>query len=606
MKRVKRPKQPCQASTATLTDHSAPLKPVGISLNFEGHRSPAAWPAVSLCMIVKNEAANLATCLASVGDLPGEIIIVDTGSTDQTVEIARSLGATVRHFPWINDFAAARNESIRDASGEWIFWMDADDRLSPENLNRLKQALVSGQADVYACQIVSANEGKQTGTEHWRLFRNHVGLRFERPLHETVLPLAAQLGLRLAVTNVIIDHTGYQIDADELKAKARRNLAIIQGVLARQPDDLHWRYHYGVCLAVLEQYEAAAEAYEAVIARPPASLHWDMDIYQAHVSLIEAYIKTKRWEEARRVLQQALKVFPARRHLAITAGMFYLLTDEPERAVEHLERARTLAASSDRIGHAWGPGKLEAELGYAYMLLGNFSRAKQAYQAMLAAQGISKQSLSPATWLQVEQLSPDVQVELLNPAAQGDPIALRWLVQAEKQQQHWDSAARYLAQAIALSRLQSGEWATLAELVLRSGKLSSAQRLANLALSENEQQADALNLLALMAIQSNNFEQAMVYLVQTLLANPAHTSANYNLEQIAQGLSLSPLEAVRMHGLRLTSRQIYGPASEAFALLISLQPHDVGAYKALAVALQGLGRADDALFAWRIAEQMNS
>ncbi|MFN8455268.1 MAG: glycosyltransferase [Anaerolineae bacterium] len=606
MKRVKRRKQPYQTSIVTPTDRPASMKPVGVRLNFEGHHCPEAWPAVSLCMIVKNEAENLAACLASVGDLASEVIIVDTGSTDQTVEIARSLGATVRHFPWINDFAAARNESIREASSEWIFWMDADDRLSPENLNRLKQALVSGQADVYACQIASADQGKQTGTEHWRLFRNHMGLHFERPLHETVLPLAAKLGLRLAVTNVVIDHTGYQVDADGLKAKARRNLAIIQEVLAHQPDDLHWRYHYGVCLAVLEQYEAAAEAYEAVIARPPATLHWDMDIYQAHVSLMEAYVKTKRWEEARRVLRQALEHFPARRHLAIAAGVFYLLIDEPEQAIEHLERAKTLATSSDRVGHAWSSGKLEAELGYAQVLIGNLPCAKQAYQAMLAAQGNAKQSLSPATWLQVKHLAPAVQVELLNPSAQGDPTALRWLVQAEKQQQHWDSAARYLAQAIALSQPQPGEWITLAELVLRSGKLSSAKRLANLALTENSQQADALNLLALIAIQSSNFEQAMIYLVQTLLVNPQHLSANHNLEQIAQGLSLSPADAIRQHGLRLIQQQLYGPASQAFALLITFQPQDIEAYKSLAVALQGLGRGEDALLAWRMAERLNS
>jgi glycosyltransferase involved in cell wall biosynthesis len=73
-----------------------------------------------------------------VADIVDEIIIVDTGSTDKTVELAKSRGAKVFHFPWIDDFAAARNEALRHATGDWIFWMDADDRLDEENRDKLR------------------------------------------------------------------------------------------------------------------------------------------------------------------------------------------------------------------------------------------------------------------------------------------------------------------------------------------------------------------------------------------------------------------------------------------------------------------------------------
>src|SRR6185369_12826459 len=89
-------------------------------------RLPAMPSRVSLCMIVKNEEANLPPCLSSAADLVDEIIIADTGSTDRTREIAASFGARVVEFPWVDSFAAARNESVRHATGDWIFWLDAD------------------------------------------------------------------------------------------------------------------------------------------------------------------------------------------------------------------------------------------------------------------------------------------------------------------------------------------------------------------------------------------------------------------------------------------------------------------------------------------------
>ncbi len=98
-------------------------------------------------LIVKNEAHNLRACIASFADLADEIIVVDTGSTDDTVAIARKLGAKVFHFPWIDDFAAARNESLRHATGDWIFWMDADDRLDDVNRERLRRLLAAGRLD---------------------------------------------------------------------------------------------------------------------------------------------------------------------------------------------------------------------------------------------------------------------------------------------------------------------------------------------------------------------------------------------------------------------------------------------------------------------------
>ena len=96
-------------------------------------------PRVSLTMIVKNEEANLPACLASAADLVDEVVVVDTGSTDRTKEVAARFGARIFDFPWIDDFAAARNEALRHATGDWILWLDADDRIDEPNRQKFRQ-----------------------------------------------------------------------------------------------------------------------------------------------------------------------------------------------------------------------------------------------------------------------------------------------------------------------------------------------------------------------------------------------------------------------------------------------------------------------------------
>jgi glycosyltransferase involved in cell wall biosynthesis len=103
-------------------------------------------PRRSLCMIVRDEEQDLAECLESVADLIDEIVVVDTGSTDRTCDVARHFGARVFNFPWVDSFAAARNESLRHATGDWTFWLDADDRLSGVNRTKL-QRLFAGLGD---------------------------------------------------------------------------------------------------------------------------------------------------------------------------------------------------------------------------------------------------------------------------------------------------------------------------------------------------------------------------------------------------------------------------------------------------------------------------
>ena len=207
-------------------------------------------------MIVKNEERHLHDCLASVVDLVDETIIVDTGSQDRTWQIALEFGAKVYEFPWVDSFAAARNESVRHATGEWIFWMDADDRLDESNqaklrllFGRLRQGLSGTElgeagggspfdAYVLTCRCVaSQDDATVTDVHHVRLFRNHSRLRWEHRIHEQILPAVRRAGGTPRFSDIMVHHVGYQDAALRLKKRERdlRLLLLELGELPNHP-----------------------------------------------------------------------------------------------------------------------------------------------------------------------------------------------------------------------------------------------------------------------------------------------------------------------------------------------------------------------------------
>ncbi len=215
-----------------------------------------AQPAVgrmtrSLSTIVKNEAHNLPACLASVAGLFDEVVVVDTGSTDDTKQIAADLGARVFDFAWCDDFSAARNEALRHCTGDWVFWMDADDRLDEENRARLL-ALLDGLKDenvAYGlkCRCLPNEEGVVTVVDHVRLFRNRPEMRWEYRVHEQILPSVRARGGEVRQVEVFVQHTGYQDRAVRERKLARdRRLLELEG--AERPADPFTLFNLGNAL----------------------------------------------------------------------------------------------------------------------------------------------------------------------------------------------------------------------------------------------------------------------------------------------------------------------------------------------------------------------
>ncbi len=170
-------------------------------------------PILSLCMIVRNEEKNLSSCLESVQDIVDEMIILDTGSTDNTIQIAKRFGADIYHFKWCDDFSAARNESIKFAKGKWILWMDADEQFDYRSKEELSSIIKLTQhpmgVNINIRNLSSKNESYGTA---YRLFSNHFGIHFKNVVHEQVSYSLKEMKAVIINSNIVIDHFGYDED----------------------------------------------------------------------------------------------------------------------------------------------------------------------------------------------------------------------------------------------------------------------------------------------------------------------------------------------------------------------------------------------------------
>jgi glycosyltransferase involved in cell wall biosynthesis/tetratricopeptide (TPR) repeat protein len=223
--------------------------------------SPSGKARVSLCMIVKNEEANLAACLESTVGLFAETIIVDTGSTDRTREIAAQYGARVYEFPWCDSFAAARNESLRHVTAEWVFWLDADDRLDADNRDKLQKLFDSltdpNVAFVLKCLCVAGGESHTpTAVDHVRLFRNHPAIRWEHRVHEQILPAVRAMQGKVCFTDIVVHHTGYT-DKALRGRKLERDLRLLRLEYEERPNHPFTLFNLGQTYHELGQFDVA-------------------------------------------------------------------------------------------------------------------------------------------------------------------------------------------------------------------------------------------------------------------------------------------------------------------------------------------------------------
>ncbi len=273
-------------------------------------------PFISLSMIVKNEEKRLTECLESVREIVDEIIIVDTGSTDRTIAIAEQYGAKVFHFPWNGDFAEARNESISHCTGEWILYLDADERIHSEARLFLRDMLKKLPDDIGAllCTIRSPHrQGEQTAEVHTgvypRLFRNYgyPNIKFQGRVHEQISLSIIELQKEIVSSEIIIDHIGYDLEKEEMEKKLKRNYELLIRHVREEPENAYAWFQLGQTLARMSIVQEAEEALKLSLQIGGLATH-----IEASASAVLAHLcgNLKRFDEALQWANHSLEKVP--------------------------------------------------------------------------------------------------------------------------------------------------------------------------------------------------------------------------------------------------------------------------------------------------------
>ena len=337
-------------------------------------------------MIVKNEEEDLPKCLNAVKTYVDEIIIVDTGSTDKTVTVAKKYTGKVFYFKWRDDFAAARNESLKHASGDWILVLDADEIVSPEDLKRIRDLIAFDDVDGYALvqrnyrqpsllYITNAADPKDPYARGMscyddnkiiRLFRRKKEIYFVYQVHEAVGPSLKEIGYRVQPTNVIIHHYNKALINPQVRErKDEFYLKIGLDEIKKDPKNDKPYFEVGVYYFNHQNYEKALDylkkayelnpdlkltafylgiTYELLGRAEEAIPHYQKSLDSPHnptmpyVNLSNIYVALGQYKDAQDLSEQGLQKNPGNFPLYNTLGYIYLVHNQLHAAVDTLHQ----------------------------------------------------------------------------------------------------------------------------------------------------------------------------------------------------------------------------------------------------------------------------
>lgn len=339
----------------------------------------------SASMIVRNEEKFLEGCLESIKDIVDEIVIVDTGSEDASKAIAVEYGARVFDFPWKGDFAAARNEALKHCLGEWILYIDADERLRPADKSYVNEILSDSRKVAYKLffyPIVG-----YTAYREYRIFRNDPRIRFEGVIHESMVAgihnLACNDNREIGQCDLTIDHLGYEGD---LTNKHVRNVSLLRDQIENDPERIYLRWQLGTALKGLGDLAGAETVWMEAIDIIRKKCRAGPEDSHPYYDMI--CLRHKNGQNFSDLLAESLKLFPDNYLITWTKAMALIHDNQFEDALPLFEFLVSIdPASVDGEFLAYN-ARIFNELSYeplaaCYFKLGRLERSEKYYALAL-------------------------------------------------------------------------------------------------------------------------------------------------------------------------------------------------------------------------------
>lgn len=332
---------------------------------------------LSACVIVKNEEENLHRWLICMKKIAYEMIVVDTGSTDRTVEVAETAGAKVYQFAWDDDFSAAKNFALSKATGDWILFLDADEYFTEETIDNLPQYLEKmhkrEDIDAFFCRLTNVepedNNRFISSVQSLRIFRNSKKLQYRGAVHEFLVRSDGPMRIMKLEADVEIYHTGYARKI--VRGKLERNLGLLLQDIA-QRGEKPWHYGYlADCYFGLGDYEKAAKYAERSIEKRVVAMGQESMIYRRLIDSLALAGKEK--IEVMRAIQIAIAKFPQKPEFIWNKGELLFSQKRYDEAEKCLQKALHLHKHYTGIEDS---GTFEGRINLVYCTLGKIAVLK--------------------------------------------------------------------------------------------------------------------------------------------------------------------------------------------------------------------------------------
>ena len=504
-------------------------------------------PTISCCMIVRDEESFLEACLESVKDFVDEIIIVDTGSIDKTVEIARRYTEKVHFHPWKNSFSEARNHAMSFATSDWILTIDADEELVAGSGELLRHAVrEAGSADAIYANVISIYSGGRKTARHnsERILRNNGVIHYESVVHNRVVGHTY-----IKPSKIELMHYGYNVEEKKANAKFIRTANLLKEQIAKNPDDPMPHQYLGTSYLSRSMFKECLEESTLAIRLAERQGNKDVLYLSTHYNAAISFFHLRELQNAREYSLRALKKFPD--HLD-SLYMMTILSAEDQQwddllryGLRFLELRDDYENNPEKTGAVLNAtikegGSVNLLVGHAYHALKDDVSMDRHYQAANRMSEDNWQSWWNIGTFHMDR-SGDLRLsrqylDLALKEAPDEPSVWYMLAKWNGKTENDKDEKRCLARLFELGTQDVMVLNRLATLSLSSDDLTTAQQALDALMKIDQQNYTGTCNLGLLHRRQNNLDQAMEAFSKAIEINPQESTPWLHLGGIAMQL----------------------------------------------------------------------